>query len=734
MKSIFYNSNHFDPYFGPLSVDFTAKLTELIQQNHKILWVAFQHDGSKWQQSPGSKRWVIVTDQQLYTQGIPAACVAKLHEFQVIGHKILCVAFTIPTSSSPSGWSITTDQGFYNSPAIPLDCHQKMKEFHDDNQKILCVAFTGPENIFLQTANRWSIITDKTFFNGPGVPVHCQNRMQELVAQGHELRVIAFSQSEFWADSVFSIITDKGFYNTEVTPGWVINERMLAFGECGWSVRTIAFAPELLLDFGGWGFSMIGDTPEIPVPRRSPPLVNVTGTAIIPANPPVPLAYNLQLAVKNLQSSLVTVDMALFGATTGGWVEWTTDPFAEQGIFAGQSQQIGPAQTVSGNGMGPATAETGFVVIRTASETSGEEKQLRHVKVPILRTGFATPPDIQAEPPVFIGLWTKPAEVVTVWRNGDAQTPVPWLTLSGQLVNTSAENAAVTDVFLEIKTGNNTILQSTAPAYAWTFYTFNGIPPAFMPITTVEKNGVIISPGISYFIHGIPLPLNFDSGMLTMTVQFRHGRRCQQATWNGAVSLVRPVLLQPPVVGTWLWGNAPDHTGWDAHTWPGHRYSWDLVINENGQSFQGSPDKAKLDNSRFYCWDQPIFCVADGIVYQAEDKFADHLAWLAEPPPESNFIIVQHALNRFTGYFHLKQGSLPVIGGKKLGPGDPVNVGDLLGRVGNSGSSSEPHLHFGVSEIDKTGRLHLLPAQFEGLKTEQNLSVNAVPGNGIYVS
>jgi len=36
---------------------------------------------------------------------------------------------------------------------------------------------------------------------------------------------------------------------------------------------------------------------------------------------------------------------------------------------------------------------------------------------------------------------------------------------------------------------------------------------------------------------------------------------------------------------------------------------------------------------------------------------------------------------------HMRQGSIP------LSPGDAVALGDRLGEVGNSGASTEPHLH-----------------------------------------
>jgi murein DD-endopeptidase MepM/ murein hydrolase activator NlpD len=41
---------------------------------------------------------------------------------------------------------------------------------------------------------------------------------------------------------------------------------------------------------------------------------------------------------------------------------------------------------------------------------------------------------------------------------------------------------------------------------------------------------------------------------------------------------------------------------------------------------------------------------------------------------------------------HLQTGSIPVVIGQR------VRTGDLLGRVGSTGASSGPHLHFEVWE------------------------------------
>lgn len=46
---------------------------------------------------------------------------------------------------------------------------------------------------------------------------------------------------------------------------------------------------------------------------------------------------------------------------------------------------------------------------------------------------------------------------------------------------------------------------------------------------------------------------------------------------------------------------------------------------------------------------------------------------------------------RFALYAHLQTGSIRVV------PGRPVGRGEVLGLVGNTGNSTEPHLHFHLS-------------------------------------
>src|SRR6185437_10199900 len=57
-----------------------------------------------------------------------------------------------------------------------------------------------------------------------------------------------------------------------------------------------------------------------------------------------------------------------------------------------------------------------------------------------------------------------------------------------------------------------------------------------------------------------------------------------------------------------------------------------------------------------------------------------------------NFVALDIGFHRYALYGHLIPGSL------KVKVGDSVKRGQVLGRLGNSGNSTEPHLHFQIAD------------------------------------
>lgn len=110
-----------------------------------------------------------------------------------------------------------------------------------------------------------------------------------------------------------------------------------------------------------------------------------------------------------------------------------------------------------------------------------------------------------------------------------------------------------------------------------------------------------------------------------------------------------------------------------------------------------------------------VLAVADGVVAAALDDIAD-----TDPAPtgaatpitieneSGNYVALALGRERFAFYEHLKHGSITVKAG------DRVKRGQVIGRLGNSGSSSiGPHLHFHVSDASSPIAAEGLPFVFK---------------------
>jgi hypothetical protein len=123
---------------------------------------------------------------------------------------------------------------------------------------------------------------------------------------------------------------------------------------------------------------------------------------------------------------------------------------------------------------------------------------------------------------------------------------------------------------------------------------------------------------------------------------------------------------------------------------PDQRWAYDLLVSRDGRTFKGEG----TDLFDYHCYDMPIRSPADGVVIVASDGDPDMT------PGElgggstafGNHIIMKVAEGEFLFLAHLKPGSVAVR------QGDIVKAGQVVGRVGNSGNTSEPHLHIHLQD------------------------------------
>jgi hypothetical protein len=158
------------------------------------------------------------------------------------------------------------------------------------------------------------------------------------------------------------------------------------------------------------------------------------------------------------------------------------------------------------------------------------------------------------------------------------------------------------------------------------------------------------------------------------------------------------VLARAPFDGEWFvsWGGESPKDNHHIGSPPQDR-ALDIrkIIPGTGiQTTQGDPKK----NESYGCWAQPIYSPIDGVVEVAVDGVPDNIPGeLNRPSAMGNYVMLKSPDGFVVVLAHFKQGSVA----KKAG--DRVRVGDLLALCGNSGNSTEPHLHIHVqSEISMT--------------------------------
>jgi murein DD-endopeptidase MepM/ murein hydrolase activator NlpD len=120
------------------------------------------------------------------------------------------------------------------------------------------------------------------------------------------------------------------------------------------------------------------------------------------------------------------------------------------------------------------------------------------------------------------------------------------------------------------------------------------------------------------------------------------------------------------------------------------QYAIDIVINGvNGRSYTADG----RSNSDYYAFGEKILAPADATVVLAVDGVADNIPGKINTMyVPGNSVMLKTANNEYLFFAHFKQNTVTVK------EGDVIKQGQLLGLCGNSGNSSEPHLHFHIQD------------------------------------
>ncbi|HKO94273.1 MAG TPA: M23 family metallopeptidase [Polyangiaceae bacterium] len=146
----------------------------------------------------------------------------------------------------------------------------------------------------------------------------------------------------------------------------------------------------------------------------------------------------------------------------------------------------------------------------------------------------------------------------------------------------------------------------------------------------------------------------------------------------------------------------------DGQLFLAQRYAIDFLQQEQGSSFAGDPS----DNASYFIFGDDVLAVAGGRIVAASDGVAENVPGQELPPFDLDTAAGNHVVQalgdgRFALYAHLQTGSVRVRVGERVRPGQ------VLGLVGNTGNSTEPHLHFHVMDRASPLRSNGLPYVFD---------------------
>lgn len=200
--------------------------------------------------------------------------------------------------------------------------------------------------------------------------------------------------------------------------------------------------------------------------------------------------------------------------------------------------------------------------------------------------------------------------------------------------------------------------------------------------------------------------------------------------------------MRAPVMGRWVAINSPA-TRVPSHgvRTLGQAFAIDILrASDSPPASTPGWEWRQADPQDFPSFGEPVLAAASGTVIAVHDGRRDHRARNTWPgliymmtleafvrslaghnAIIGNHVILDHGDGTFSLYAHLKHRSAAVHNGQTVEAGDP------LGAVGNTGNSSEPHLHFQLMDRPRAAMAAGLPFRWSPLVIEPALDPRWAP-------
>jgi Peptidase family M23 len=150
--------------------------------------------------------------------------------------------------------------------------------------------------------------------------------------------------------------------------------------------------------------------------------------------------------------------------------------------------------------------------------------------------------------------------------------------------------------------------------------------------------------------------------------------------------------LRLPFEGDWwtFWGGRTALGNYHVIA-PDQRHAYDFVVWADGATHRGDGSR----NDDYWDWGRPVLAPGPATVLSMRNDVADNRPLVSRSNPSApagNHVILDVGNGEYVLIAHFQRGSL------RVQPGDHVEGGQVLGLCGNSGNSSEPHVHIHLQD------------------------------------
>lgn len=186
-------------------------------------------------------------------------------------------------------------------------------------------------------------------------------------------------------------------------------------------------------------------------------------------------------------------------------------------------------------------------------------------------------------------------------------------------------------------------------------------------------------------------------------------------------------ILQIPFIDHWtvIWGGDTEKENYHVVN-QSQKHAFDLLIHDgNGKSYQNDGRQ----NSDYYAFGKDLFSPVNGIVVLVVDGIKDNNPGEMNPMfATGNTVIIKTEYDEYLVFAHFKQNSI------KVKQDQHIKAGELLGKVGNSGNSSEAHIHFHIQDGEHLTNSVGVKAFFETLNVNGKKISDYSPVKGDVIS